>query len=72
MVGLDGTIMLADVQTAPSFKVSTPRLLFKSRQDLVSGSATPDFQHFLEVVPVGAAAPNSITIELNWMSALKR
>ena len=70
--GLDGTGMIVDVKTAPSFSAGTPRALFKFRPDIVNGTATPDLQRFLVSVPVGAAAPPSLVLELNWMSAMKK
>jgi Tol biopolymer transport system component len=72
ILSLDGTVQLADVQTAPSFSASTPRSLFKARQDLAGFALTPDLQRFLLTVPVGQAAPSSITLEVNWAAALKR
>jgi serine/threonine protein kinase len=69
---LDGTVLTADVQTVPTFKTGTPRVLFKARQDAVGTAGTADLQRFLQSVPVGAAAPTTITVEVNWASALKR
>ena len=31
-----------------------------------------DRQRFIQVVPVGAAAPNSITVVINWMAGLEK
>jgi tricorn protease-like protein len=70
--GLDGTVLVVDVKTAPTFTAGTPRVLFKLRPDVVASTATPDFQRFLIAVPVGAAAPPSLVLELNWMSMLKK
>ena len=70
--GLDGTILSVDVQTGASFKAGTPRVLFKPRQDLIGWAATSDFQRFIQVVPVGATAPNSITVVVNWMAGLEK
>ncbi len=72
IAGLDGTILSTDVQTGASFQAGTPRLLFKPRQDTIWWTGTSDFQRFIQVVPVGAAAPNSITLVLNWMAGLER
>jgi Tol biopolymer transport system component len=72
IAGTDGTILSVDVQTTPSFKAGTPRVLFKPRQDLVGITGTRDFQRFLVSVPVGEASPSSITLQLNWPAALKR
>ena len=70
--GLDGTILSADVQTGASFKAGTPRVLFKPRQDTIWWTQTSDNQRFIQAVPVGAAAPNSITLVINWMAGLTR
>ena len=73
IVGLDGTVLSVDVQTGASFSAGTPRVLFKTRQDAVGGmAATSDFQRFVQAAPVGTAAPNSITLVLNWMAGLER
>jgi Tol biopolymer transport system component len=70
--GLDGTVMMVDVKTSPSFSAGTPRALFKFRPDIVAVTGTSDLQRFLEAIPVGAAAPPSLVLELNWMSALNK
>ncbi len=70
--GLDGTILSVDVQTGASFKAGAPRVLFKPRQDTLWMAPTSDLQRFIQVVPVGAAAPNSITVVVNWMAGLEK
>jgi Tol biopolymer transport system component len=72
IAGLDGSLLAAQVETAPTFTAGAPRALFKLRPDVVTTTGTPDLQRFLEAVPVGAAAPPSLVLELNWMSALKK
>jgi Tol biopolymer transport system component len=72
ILGLDFTVLSVDVQTGASFKAGTPRLLFKTRQDALWMAATSDLQRFIQVVPVGAAAPNSITVVINWMAGLEK
>jgi hypothetical protein len=67
-----GSIFSVDVRTVPSFKAAPPRLLFTAPQDLVGIAATADLQRFLAAVPVGGAAPPSITLMLNWQAMLKR
>ena len=69
---LDGTLQVMDVRTTPTFTLGAPHTLFKVRQDVVGMGGLPDFSRFLETVPVGAAAANSVTLELNWVSALKK
>lgn len=70
--GLDGTILSVDVQTGASFTAGTPRVLFKPRQDNIGWTTTWDLQRFIQVVPVGAAAANSITVVVNWMAGLEK
>lgn len=72
IAGLDGTVLIADVKTAPTFTAGAPRALFKLRPDVIATTGTTDLQRFLVAVPVGAAAPPSLVLELNWMSALKK
>jgi Tol biopolymer transport system component len=67
-----GSIFTVDVQTSPSFKAGTPRLLFTPRQDLVGIAATADLKRFLAAVPVEGSAPPSITVMLNWQAGLKK
>jgi WD40 repeat protein len=67
-----GSIFAADVQTSPSFKTGTPRLLFTPRQDLAGIVATPDLKRFLTAVPVEGSAPPSITVTLDWHSGFKK
>jgi len=66
----DGMAYLCDATTSPSFHVSSPRLLFKSRQDLAGIAATRDFRRYIQVIPTGQAPPVDITVEVNWAAAL--
>ncbi len=72
IAGLDGTVLSVDVQTGASFRAGTPSVLFKVRQDALGVTATSDFQRFIQAVPVGTAAPNSITLVINWTAGLER
>jgi Tol biopolymer transport system component len=65
-------IFSAEVETTPSFKAGTPRLLFTPGQDVAGLAVTRDLKRFLAAVPVEGAAPASITVVLNWQAALKR
>jgi hypothetical protein len=67
-----GPIFSVDVETIPTFKAGTPRLLFTPRQDVARLAVTRDLKRFLAAVPVVGAAPASITVMLNWQVALKR
>jgi Tol biopolymer transport system component len=66
-----GPVYAVDVQTTPTFKAKTPRLLFTPRRDVLGLAATSDLQRFLAAVPVEGASPASITVVLNWQAALK-
>jgi Tol biopolymer transport system component len=68
----NGPVFSVDVETIPSFRAGTPRLLFTPRQDLVGLAVTRDHMRFLAAVPVEGAAPPSITVVMNWQAALKR
>ena len=68
----NGSVFSVDVETTPSFRAGTPRLLFTPRQDIAGIAATRDLKRFLAAVPVEGAAPPSITVMLNWQAALKR
>jgi Tol biopolymer transport system component/tRNA A-37 threonylcarbamoyl transferase component Bud32 len=72
VVGTDGAFYLADVQTTPSFQTSPPRFVFRARPDNNGLGASGDFQHFIEVVPVGQAALATIGAEVNWAAALEK
>ena len=67
-----GPVLSVDVETEPSFKAGTPRVLFTPRLDLVGLAATGDLTRFLALVPVEGAARPSIEVTLNWQAALKR
>jgi eukaryotic-like serine/threonine-protein kinase len=67
-----GPVFSVSVETTPSFRAGTPRVLFTPSQDLVGITATRDLKRFLAVLQVAGAAPPSITVTLNWQTALKR
>jgi Tol biopolymer transport system component len=66
-----GAVYSVDVQTTPTFKAGTPRLLFTPRGDLMGLTATSDLKRFLAAIPVEGASPASITVMLNWQAALE-
>jgi serine/threonine protein kinase/Tol biopolymer transport system component len=66
-----GPILAVDVQTTPTFKAGTPRVLFTPRGDLMGLAPSADLQRFLAAVPVEGASPASVTVILNWQAALK-
>jgi Tol biopolymer transport system component len=67
-----GPIYAVDVETRPTFRAGTPRVLFTPRPDLSGLAATADLSRFLATVPAEGAPPASITITLNWQAALER
>jgi dipeptidyl aminopeptidase/acylaminoacyl peptidase len=67
-----GPVLSVDVETTPSFKAGTPRVLFTPRQDLAGIAATRDLQRFLAAVPVEGTVHPSITVVLNWQAMLER
>jgi len=67
-----GPFLSADVQTTPTFRAGTPRLLFTPRPDLLGIAATRDLKRFLTAVPVEGASPPSITVVMNWKAMLQR
>jgi Tol biopolymer transport system component len=67
-----GPIYAVDVETKPTFKAGTPRVLFTPRPDISGLVATADLSRFLATAPAEGAPPASITITLNWPAALER
>jgi dipeptidyl aminopeptidase/acylaminoacyl peptidase len=67
-----GPIYLVDVETKPTFKAGTPRVLFTPRPDISGLVATADLSRFLATVPAEGSPPASITVTLNWPAALER
>ncbi len=67
-----GAILSVEVETIPTFKVGTPRVLFTAQPDMAGLHATRDLQRFLAAVPIEKAAPPSITVILNWQAGLKK
>jgi eukaryotic-like serine/threonine-protein kinase len=67
-----GPIYVVDVETKPTFKAGTPRVLFTPRPDLSGPVATADLSRFLATAPTEGATPASITITLNWQAVLER
>ena len=66
-----GSVLSVDVQTTPTFKAGTPRVLFTPRGDLMGLAPTSDLKRFLAAVPVEGTSPASVTVVLNWQAALK-
>jgi Tol biopolymer transport system component len=77
----DGKLMAVDVKTAPRFEAGIPHALFDSRIWIPTSAiafrydVTPDGQRFLVNTArqgEAAAAPDAITVVLNWTAGLKR
>ena len=68
-------IMAVAVETEPSFKAATPRVLFEGPYYSVAGGAnydvSPDGERFV-MVRVNEAASPQIYVVLNWFEELKR
>jgi Tol biopolymer transport system component len=72
-VGADGlTLMVAEVQTSPTFKVGASHKLFKLRRDHLWGDVTRDGQRVLVTTPAGQASASTITLEMNWTAAMRK
>ncbi len=70
-IGFDGNGYTVPVETVPTFRAETPRILFKALPQVVGSTAPPDLSHFVLALPSGPPAPPSVTVELNWQAALK-
>jgi Tol biopolymer transport system component len=71
LLGPGGPMFSVEVETTPTFKAGTPRILFTPRQDLAGITATSDLKRFLAAVPVEGAVPASLQVTLNWHAALE-
>ena len=78
---MNGTqLMAVDVETDPTFRPGTPRLLFDGGFNTGIGrvpayDVSTDSQRFLMVqnaASADGAAPATITVVLNWLEELKR
>jgi hypothetical protein len=67
-----GPIYAVNVETKPTFRAGTPRVLFTPRPDISGLATAADLSRFLATVPAEGVAPASITITLNWQAALER
>jgi dipeptidyl aminopeptidase/acylaminoacyl peptidase len=70
--GLDNSLLVADVQRTPVFKIGALRPLFRLPASLIGLGIMPDDQRFIEVLPVGQTAFASIQLEVNWTAALAK
>jgi serine/threonine-protein kinase len=68
-------MMAVDVETSPTLRLSTPRVLF-SRVDAYSADVAPDGKRFLVSLPArsGVNATTSVTLNMveNWFEDLRR
>jgi Tol biopolymer transport system component len=72
-VSLDGrAVLLADVLPGPEFKTGTPHQALTLPRGTVWAQPTFDFQKFLVATPVGENTTSSLTVILDWVSALKK
>ncbi|HXH28757.1 MAG TPA: hypothetical protein VNL37_06910, partial [Candidatus Polarisedimenticolia bacterium] len=74
-LGLENTLMAADVRTEGTFDVGTPHPLFKAQFRSTNGrnyDATPDGQRFLVNGPKeNDRSGQSVTLVLNWPAAIR-
>ncbi len=69
-----GAMMAASVSTTPQLSVGKPALLFTGQFANIQGKnydVTRDGQRFLMIRPDELAAPDQMTVVLNWMDELK-
>jgi hypothetical protein len=69
----NGEVMSVEVQTAPTFRVGIPKVLFAPRTAR-GVDVTPDGKRFLLIAPAAQleqGVPTPITVVLNWQAALK-
>jgi len=67
-----GPVYVVDVETTPTFRAGTPRVLFTPPLDVLGLAPAADLSRFLAMVPAEGAAQASVTITLNWQAALAR
>jgi eukaryotic-like serine/threonine-protein kinase len=70
--GLDNSLLAAEVQRTPTFRIGAPRALFRLPASIIGVGFMPDAQRFIEVLPVGQTAFASIQLEVNWTAALAK
>jgi Tol biopolymer transport system component len=72
LVGTDTqSVLSADVlESSPEFRAGAPRLLFRLPPNVGGMTVTRDGQRFLMPIPEGKTVTQSITVALNWSSAL--
>jgi Tol biopolymer transport system component len=66
IVGLDGSILVADVDPGPPFHTSKPRLLFRTPPGTVLVVPTRDFSRFLMTAPAPDADASALIAETGW------
>jgi Tol biopolymer transport system component/predicted Ser/Thr protein kinase len=74
----DGKLMVADVQTAPTFRAGLPRVLFSTQIARRGGAAavawdlTPDGKRFLVISEESSSEEQPVNVVLNWQAGLKK
>jgi Tol biopolymer transport system component len=66
VVGVDGSVLVADVEAGPPFHTSKPRVLFRIPPGTVSIVPTRDMQRFLMSAPVSDAEHDGLMAEIGW------
>jgi len=67
-----GTIMAVEVKTTPTFEPGTPKPLFKINAGSLYWEVSPDGQHFLVPLLMGANSAAPYTVVLNWQAELRK
>jgi eukaryotic-like serine/threonine-protein kinase len=68
-------VLAVDVQTSPSFRAGTPKVLFEEKGSYTGFyDVSPDGKRFLMIKRPGAAQGlnNQVTVVLNWFEELRR
>ncbi|HKA25006.1 MAG TPA: hypothetical protein VKF80_08505, partial [Candidatus Eisenbacteria bacterium] len=71
-VTLNGVTRRADVESGATFRTGSSRVVFRTPTNVLGIAPMPDFKRFLEVVPVGNTSQSSVTVEMNWATALEK
>jgi hypothetical protein len=70
---LDGSLMVAGIDTSTRFKSTVPRALFRAEITGMSYAVTRDGQRFLIVVHQANLLPNApVTVVTNWLTKISK
>ncbi len=66
ILGVDGSVLVVDVDAGPPFHTSKPRLLFRLPPGTINIGPTRDMQRFLVSAPVSEAEHDGLMAEIGW------